>query len=395
MHPGNQTDKPDSTSDTLPADAPPQPHETVLSHALFAGGHHPVASIAGASTIAAFALPAEGVPVASDTLTQELSALLETVGVYDLGWLTRLRMVGDDRVRWLNGMVTNSIKALADHTSLYTFLLNAQGRIQGDGDVYALPGALLLITDREQAPRLQAHLDRFIIMDDVELSVDTSATALGLGGPRAETLLQTLLGMPPLAPRQIYTCDSPLGPMLISRGDADQYTLWLADDQVLTLWQQLVSAGALPCGLQAVEALRILAGIPRYGADIHEKSLAQETGQTRALNFNKGCYLGQEIVERVRSRATLNRSLSCFQLTGGPPSPGTALFAPAQPQTVIGELTSIADVSLPRFPHLSGIFALGIARAEAAVTPLGYAQGTATQLRQPPLVQDRKDSTHG
>jgi folate-binding protein YgfZ len=261
--------------------------------------------------------------------------------------------------------------------------------------VYALPDALLLVTDQEQAPRLQAHLDRFIIMDDVELSVDKSATAFGLGGPQAEALLRTVLGVPPLAVRQLHSFDSPLGPILIARGDADQYTLWLAADQMLTLWQQLVSAGATPCGLHAVEALRILSGIPRYGADIHEKSLAQETGQTRALNFNKGCYLGQEIVERVRSRATLNRSLSCFQLTGEPPSPGTALFAPAQPQTAIGELTSVTNVSLPRFPHLSGMFALGTARAEAAAAPLAYAQGTATPLRQPPLVQDRKDSTHG
>lgn len=360
------------------------PHGTVLLQAFAPDSLPSSTTIAGMRTIAVFS-----------SLSSELTAILDAVGVYDLGWLTRLRMTGDDRVRWLNGMVTNSIKALASDAWLYTFLLNAQGRIQGDGDVYALPDALLLSTDAAQAPRLQAHLERFIIMDDVDLTVDPAVTALGLGGPQATALLDTVLGVPPLTPRQVHSVQSAFGPILVARGDADQYTLWVTVQQVLPLWQNVTRAGASPCGLHTVEALRILSGVPRYGVDIHEKSLAQETGQTRALNFNKGCYLGQEIVERVRSRATLNRSLACFQLDGPPPASGAALFAPTQPQSSVGELTSIASISLPRFPHLSGVFALGTARSEAALHPLVYSEGTATRLAQPPIVHARKDSTHG
>ncbi len=312
-----------------------------------------------------------------------MTALHEGAGVYDLGWRCRLRVTGEDRVRWLNGMVTNTVKDLQPGYLNYTFLLNAQGRIQGDGDIYALPDALLLATDRAQAERLHAHLDRFIIMDDVELSLETGVTAIGLGGPRAQALLGGLYpDAAALAPGELLQTDA----LLIARDGQESYVLWLADEAAPALWQRLVTAGAVPCGTEALEALRILSGVPRYGADIHDKSLAQETGQTRALNFNKGCYLGQEIVERVRSRATVHRAIRQFVLQGDVPAPGTALFAPGKPEAV-GELTSVASVSLP---GLGGIYALGTVRAEAAQAPLHYTGGEATALAQPVLHGSRK-----
>jgi folate-binding protein YgfZ len=336
------------------------------------------------------------------TTSQEVAALLRHAGVYDLGWLQRLRITGEDRSRWLNGMITNSVKALAPYQGCYSFLLNAQGRILGDAEIYALPQALLLVADAEQLPRLQAHLDHFIIMDDVELAPELGLTALGLAGPHAAKLLQQALGFDAatLPPGHLHEITSSPNSLMIARGDSrdskvrgdngdsgdiDQYTLWVAENTVSDLWQQLLAAGAVPCGSQAVEALRILSGTPRYGADIHEKTLAQETGQTRALNFNKGCYLGQEIVERVRSRATLNRSLFCFQLTGSIPQPGTALFAAAHPEQPVGQLTSVTSLTLTDHPQLSGIFALGTARTEAVNAPLLFAGGTAQALSKAPL----------
>ena len=95
----------------------------------------------------------------------------------------RVHITGSDRVRWLNGMVTNSVKALAPGQHNYTFILNAQGRIQGDAQVYALSDALILETDRSQLAHLWAHLDRFIIMDDVELSeISRTSTTIGVTG---------------------------------------------------------------------------------------------------------------------------------------------------------------------------------------------------------------------
>ncbi len=346
-----------------PVSAPPTPLASTLSAGRTA--------FAGRETVAAFA--------GADS---ELQALRTSAGVYDLGWRARLRITGEDRVRWLNGMVTNTVKDLKPGRLNYTFLLNAQGRIQGDGEVYALADALLLATDHGQAERLRAHLDHFIIMDDVELSVEAGITAVGLAGPDAPSVLHRCF--PTLAPpepsRHVQHND-----VLVACEQPKSYTLWCADAAAAGAWSQLTAEGAVPCGLEAVEALRILSGVPRYGADIHGKSLAQETGQTRALNFNKGCYLGQEIVERVRSRATVHRALRVFALEGEIVQPGATLFEPGKPDTPVGELTSITRVSLP---ELGGAYALGTVRAEAAGETLSYGSGTATALPQPPLKHD-------
>jgi folate-binding protein YgfZ len=317
-------------------------------------------------------------PAMYRSASEELEALRQGAGVYDLGWRARLCITGEDRVRWLNGMVTNTVKDLAAGQLNYTFLLNAQGRIQGDGTVYALPEALLLATDREQAPRIAAHLDRFVIMDDVELMSEDGLTALGVAGPAAPEVLRGLgFGRPP-AVEQFVEQDG----MLLAQELPGQFVLWMQPAVIERAWESLLAAGAVACGLNAVEALRILSGVPRYGADIHDKSLAQETGQMRALNFNKGCYLGQEIVERIRSRATVHRGLRSFVLTGETPAAGTALHAADKPETQVGELTSVTSVAVA---EMDGIYALGTVRAEAAGSPLNYAGGTAQTLERAPL----------
>jgi folate-binding protein YgfZ len=140
----------------------------------------------------------------------------------------------------------------------------------------------------------------------------------------------------------------------------------------------------------AVEALRILEGTPLYGVDISEKTLAQETGQMRALNFNKGCYLGQEIVERIRSRASVHRGIRQFLLDGAPATAGTQLFTSSEGSptpAAVGELTSVAQALLPDLP---GPVALGIVRVESLDRPgasgvLTYAGGSARALPSWPL----------
>ena len=103
------------------------------------------------------------------------------------------------------------------------------------------------------------------------------------------------------------------------RGEDEQresYEIWLAPKDVLKTWQALLAAGATPVGSEALERLRIADGIPLYGVDIRERDLPQETEQARALNFNKGCYVGQEIVERIRSRGNVHRKFTGFLIEG-------------------------------------------------------------------------------
>jgi folate-binding protein YgfZ len=318
----------------------------------------------------------------------ELAAALSNAVCFDLGFRTRIRITGEDRLRWLNGMVSNAIQTLPEGQGNYNFILNAQGRIQGDCYIYRRANDLLLDTDRSQAPRLFSHLAHFIIMDDVELSsLDEATTGIGVIGPQAKAILAGLgLKDSTLAP--LHFIDSELAGVPVTVVHAfgklrPRFELWFAPEHALAIWNALLSANATPAGIDAVEALRILEGTPRYGVDITDRHLAQETAQDRALNFTKGCYLGQEIVERIRSRATVHRTLRQFALSGPAPTAPIELRSEESP-SAMGQLTSVAHVALPDF---QGTVAIGSIRVEALErqSSIQYKGGTVTALEHPPI----------
>ena len=325
-------------------------------------------------------------PARFSTPTQELDALLHSCGIYDLGWKAHIGIKGEDRLRWLSGMVTNAVQQLNDGEGNYSFLLNAQGRIQGDGYVFREAGQLLLETEADQVEKLVAHLDQFIIMDDVTLTPLTEHIgAIGLSGPKAAALL-AMFGviMPEVAASATAAfspanlCGNPVYAVTMAGAlpGTFRYELWGANAALHTLWKHLLSVQAQPCGLEAVQALRVLEGLPLYGVDLVDRDLPQETSQTRALNFNKGCYLGQEIVERIRSRGAVHRSLRQFELSTLPSSLPVELKAG---EAVIGKITSAA--ALPG----GHVYALGIVRTEALTRgeALTYNEGTAVALDKP------------
>jgi folate-binding protein YgfZ len=303
-------------------------------------------------------------PYAFDGLAAELNSLFHSAGVSDLGWRGKIRITGGDRLRWLNGMVSNTVQSLPEGQGNYSFLLNAQGRIQGDCYVYRRSGDVLLDTGLNQVPALMQHLDHFVIMDDVELA-DVSAdwTALSLSGPRAPRVLTTL-GFAAASPSEhARMSHAHIGEVActiieVPQNVVPRYEIWFAPEHVLAVWDTLQAAGANPCGFEATEALRVLEGIPLYGVDLNDRDLPQETGQTRALNFSKGCYLGQEIVERIRSRGKVNRQFRQFELSSLPHSLPVDLLTNGQP---VGRITSTASLSSAGLPD---VLALGFIRVE-------------------------------
>lgn len=320
---------------------------------------------------------------------QELQALLRGAGVFDLGFRTFLRATGKDRVRWLNGMITQAVKSMTPGQVAYTLVLSPQGRIQGDGDVSFHEDALFLETDRSQADRLLAHLRRFIIMDDVKLEgLDGAETALGIAGPRAAEFLGKIgAGVPEAGSFQATKLAGVDGLVTHAYGPlAPRFELHMPADQALTVWKALAGAGAAACGVEALHDLRVLEGIPEFDTDFSDKHLPQETNLDRALNFTKGCYIGQEIVERIRSRATVHRSLRQFELRGEAPKLGPGEKAELRAAGgAVGELTSAAAIILPGFEKK---LALGVARVEALETneALEYDGGTAVPLAVPPTL---------
>lgn len=320
-------------------------------------------------------------PVGFASSDEELVSLTTRAGMFDLGYKTCLRITGSDRIRWANGMVTNNIKDLHEGRWNYSFVLNAQGRIQGDANVYCSADSLTFQTDRSQISRLFAHLDHFIIMDDVELQpFDASQTTLGLAGPYAAEILAKLGAA---VPEEGAFTTASLNGTEVTLVHAyspivPRFEIWLPLAALAGIWTALQANGASPCGAAAVEALRIAEATPLYGTDILERHLAQETAQTRALNFNKGCYLGQEIVERIRSRATVHRTMRQFKVEHAPAmlEPGQAMEINAEggERNPAGELTSLAHYHLTTF---QGALALGFIRTEAIERglPLTHSSG--------------------
>jgi folate-binding protein YgfZ len=336
----------------------------------------------GANTVARFADPRE-----------EFAALGSGCGIYDLGFRARISLSGSDRVRWLNGMVTNNIRDLAAGCGVYAFLLNPQGRILGDMFVYNLGETLTVETDHTQAEKIIATFDHYIIMDDVEVAdVSARQTTLGLAGPRSRAVLNAAgIEVPELKPLQMITprcnCDCGCVECTVVRGEeahGEAYEIWLAPENVYKTWQALVAAGATPVGSEALEMQRIAAGVPLYGVDIRERDLPQETEQMRALNFNKGCYVGQEIVERIRSRGNVHRKFSAFAVEGEAAiAAGTKIFSgkAGEDDKEVGEVTSAAAFGTPSGERK---IALGYIRRELAVpgreVTIGLARATVIQL---------------
>jgi folate-binding protein YgfZ len=303
---------------------------------------------------------------------QEWTELRSGCGVYDLGYRVKISLNGSDRVRWLNGMVTNNIRDLATGAGIYAFLLNPQGHILGDLYAYNRGESIVIDTDRSQLGKILATFDHYIIMDDVEVvNLSENLTALGVAGPKAQQILQQAgIVIPTFQPLQIADatcqCACDCVKCTVVRSDSptvESYELWLSPVDVRKAWDALLASGATPIGSEAFELQRIVSGTPLYGVDIRERDLPQETEQARALNFNKGCYVGQEIVERIRSRGAVHRRFS------GLVAEETAQIAPGMKivagEKEVGEITSAA--SLP-FANSEKIVALGYLRREVSVT---------------------------
>ena len=313
-----------------------------------------------------------------DPESKELSVLLEGVGSSPVTDRAFLRITGSDATRWLNGMVSNSIQSLEPGEGNYNFLLNAQGRIQGDATVYretaAEPSEFLLVTSAAHVETIQKHLDHFIIMDDVELTPAYAEQAgLLIVGKRAADALGKV-GLPAIAPLRLVHADTEYGPVLLLTPAAEDLPVFELRGATATI-DALRSAVQVPeVSAATLDFLRLVDARPLFGQDIRDRDLPQETGQTHALHFAKGCYLGQEIVERIRSRGQVHRRFTAFRLTGELPATLPApIEAGGKPA---GELTSAGLVPLPEGSVLVG---LGYVRQEAvdAKLELTYAGGTA------------------
>jgi aminomethyltransferase len=301
------------------------------------------------------------------------TALRETAAYIDLSARGKMRATGEDRVRLLHAMCTNHVQELQPGTGCYAFFLTAQGRIIADANIFYMPDYLLIDTEPDVRERLVEHLEKFIIADDVTMHDFTDATvAINLEGPAAERILCELGALPAHIPWSIVEwghCQ--LAHWSFTGGPG--YSIIAPVEQK----QELIAQLNVPeADFETADLVRIENGRPRYGVDFTDVNIPQETQQMHAVHFSKGCYLGQEIVERVRSRGHVNRLLSSLEIDAQqPPARGAKVLAAGKE---VGEISSAAFS-----PAAAKVVALGILRAEAVNAPLQVDGASATVKARP------------
>jgi aminomethyltransferase len=259
-------------------------------------------------------------------MTDGYRALREGAAWLDLSDRARWIARGRDRARFLHNVTSNNIKAMTPGASLYAFCLTPQGRIVGDLYILCRPDDFLIDSEPELREKLRAHILKYKVADQIELEDVTDSTAsIGVEGPSTPTPPEGATTMP-------FTLTGQPG-----------YRIICPLEEKAGVIAALEVAGVKPASAEDARLVRMENGKPRYGEDILETSLPQETGQMQAVSFNKGCYLGQEIVERIRARGRVNRNFRKVELDVPEPVPaGTTLTVDGKEALVTSSIYSPA-----------------------------------------------------
>ncbi len=259
----------------------------------------------------------------------EHAALRTSAGVIDLSFRGRICLTGSDRQRFLNGQVTNNVKDLKTGQGCYAALVTAKGKMQSDLNIYCLADELLLDFEPGLSTGIAERFEKFIIADDVQIvDVAPHYGLLSVQGPcAAEAVYKLGLAFTlPEKPLHFSQVTEPtLGDLYCmnhARGAAAGFDLFVPTAALAAVADKLIAAakevGGRAVGWQALELIRIEAGIPRFGVDMDETNLAPEAGiESRAISYSKGCYIGQEVIARIRTYGQVAKSLRGLVLPDG------------------------------------------------------------------------------
>ena len=316
---------------------------------------------------------------------REHDALRTGAGVLDLGFRGRLCLTGADRVRFLHGQVTNDIQSLRAGRGCYAALVTSKGKMESDLSVYCLAGELLLDFEPGLSEFIARRLERYIVADDVQV-VDVAPLygLLSVQGPRSESVLQSLrLGgaLPARAFEFVQPPASAFGELYVmirARLGSVGFDLFVPAENLAATAASLVeavkSAGGCPCGWDAFETVRVEAGIPRFGQDMDETNIPLECGiEAIAVSYSKGCYIGQEVLNRIHSIGHVTRELRGLRFSPEPPelpARGQKLY---QSEREAGYVTSAVHS-----PALGCVVALGYVRRESGGIGATLAMRTAS-----------------
>jgi folate-binding protein YgfZ len=319
----------------------------------------------------------------------EYRAARQAVALHDATYREALRITGEDRVSFLHGMVTQDVKGLAAGAATYAAMITVKGAMVADARLVRREADLLLDLEPGMGAKVQEFLGKFLISEDAELLDATGELGvLRLMGPRTADLLGAVSGspfaaLPPDATRAVTLA----GQEVLAVGRAGQepgVDLLVPRAGLEAVWKGLVGAGGpfglKPLGWRAQEALRVEAGVPRYGQDMVDTTIPLEANLTNAISYNKGCYIGQEVIARATFRGHMNRKLAGLLLGATEAAPGTELKKDGKK---VGWVTSVVRSPLKgqtvalgyvHRDHLEPgtVLAVGDGPAEATVAALPF-----------------------
>ena len=330
----------------------------------------------------------------------EYRYLNQSVALVDKNYRAYLAFTGPDRVRYLNAILTNNIKDLAAGQGTVSLLLNPQGHILAEIETYALADRLFCVSYAMIREQLASWMDKYIIMDDVTLTDETERWGtLALEGPKAAAVVKEVARVDLSQLNELASVDAeivrfaqddnikraPIPCRLVKRSPGGVAAAEFVGErgQLTALWEVLLEAarkqGGGPAGYTALSGRRLELGVPWFGYDFGEKQIPHEAGlENSHISYTKGCYTGQEIVERVRSRGHVNRRRVGLLFSGDAvPEAGAALTLEGKEA---GNVTRAARIWYP-----ARVIGMGYVRkeAEAPGTALQWAGGTATVVRLP------------
>src|SRR3984957_5017679 len=313
----------------------------------------------------------------------------QSVALVDKNHRAYISFTGPDKARYLNAILTNNIKDLQPSQGCISLLLNPQGRILAEIETLAESARLFCVSYGMIRERLVETLDKFIIMDDVTLTDETPRYGtLSLEGPGVSKVVRELAGIDLASLGEIASAEVKMESIscTVTRktfGGLPGADILIARESLEWMWKILLektkSAGGGPMGYTALNALRLEQGVPWFGYDFGEKQIPHEAGvESSHISDTKGCYTGQEIVERVRSRGQVNRRrVELIFDGGGVPAAGEAL-------TVDGkEAGYVTRAAVPYF--LSHAIGMGYVRKDynSLGSRLNWSGGTAVVSKFP------------
>jgi len=273
----------------------------------------------------------------------EHSAVMTGSGLIDRSMLGKATVTGRDRAAFLQGMLSNDVKALTPGQGCPAAFLDAHGKVVSLLVVYALEDSILLELPTGSTEKFLQAIDKFLISEKAYFEASDEAYAIvAVQGPEAAEVLSRVSGasldLVPYAHAEVSIAGVPVRVTCRTEAVTPGFHCWTTPDHALAVWKALRDAGAVPVGADAAEILRVEAGIPVYGPDVDDTLILPEARLDALVSYTKGCYIGQETVARVKYRGHINRGVSGLVVSGDEvPSHGDLILADDKE---VGRITS-------------------------------------------------------